>query len=669
MPDEGRAARVGWYALLGVPALVPVAVGLVPFSSAAFSFNLFVYPKLFVLACVVGVSAIAWAAGALTGTIETRSMPLKWWLVAFLALAGVSTAFALSPALSFFGGRYHAVGLLAFLLAAAVAFLATQLVTGPARMRALSWSAVAGGAVVAFVGLLQVVGLDPLRALDAPGFVAARGGSLLGNPDFTGTYLVVPVVLAASLALSEVDRRPRLIAAGAFVLTAAAMVATLTRGAWIAAAVGLVLIGVALVRGGVRPARWVWGVLAAALLLPVLLILRDPLRASRQIADIFAGATGSGARLVLWRDALAVVARHPLFGTGPDAYRLGWYPIRSVVSVRLSGLASITEDPHNIVMLLLATVGIPAAAAAVGLVIASLYSGAGAALQRGAGARRLVYTGWWAASAALFVALLFSTNTASVLVALFLGIGVLSAARSRPASWPDPVRYGVGAALGLLGATAIVVYALTMSADMTVMRAQSSPDRLALLRSAASTAPWDAEAVSQADETFGRTALLELQSGAPQGRSDAAAAEQRFRETIAADPHEYKSYAALASFLDNAGAVLGPDALKRAVTAADSGLEVYPVSAEAAYLKATAQIGLGDPQGAAVTLESPVGGQPIWEVDPEYPSAGVVYAEALLRAGDRAKAAGVAATLQKRFPGDQDVQALAKRVREGTPGK
>ena len=108
--------------------------------------------------------------------------------------------FALSPSMAFFGGEYQSVGLLSLLLAGGVFFLLTQLLTSLGRIRALSWSTVVGGVVVALVTILQVRDMDPLGLSRENLYVLQRGPSLLGNPDFTATYLVVPVLVAAALA-------------------------------------------------------------------------------------------------------------------------------------------------------------------------------------------------------------------------------------------------------------------------------------------------------------------------------------------------------------------------------------------------------------------------------------------------------------------------------------
>jgi O-antigen ligase len=655
-----RAELIAWYALLVVPVAVPTAVAKVPFAQdASFTYNLYVYPKLFALGWLVGISLLAWGIGVATGTIEARTVPLQWWLIAFLGLALASTSFALSPTTAFFGGRYYAVGMLVLLLSGALFFLITQLVTTTWRVRAFSWATVVGGAIVAGVGLLQVFGVDPLGPGTDPAFMTARGMSLLGNPDFSGTFLIMPAVLAAALLLSEHESRLRAAALFAFLLTTASLVTTLTRAAWIGLALGLLVLMVALIRSGTRWARPLYIALGAttALVLPLLLILRDPTRALRQVADLATGGTAGSGRLILWKEALEVIARHPLLGTGPDSYRLGWYVVRSVESVRLSGIATVTEDPHNVVLLLAATVGIPAAFAAAGFIGASLYTSAQSAFARHGSADRLLYGGWWAALLALCAALILSANTIPVVVALLSAAGILMAARSRPASWPTWVRYILCGSAAVIAVVALCVATLTIWSDATLMHAQTVPDRVPLAGKAAMLAPWNAVAREQAVFGSVEAAMRTIQSGRPEAPTEAALVEQQLNALIAENPYEYRNRIELAYFLGQSASVLGDDAFRRAIEAANGALEVCPVSPEAAYLKATAQTSLGNPGEAVRTLDG------VWDDDPSSPYAGVVFAEALLLSGDQSKAAAVVRTLVDRFPTDQNVLKIADRVR------
>ena len=77
-----------------------------------------------------------------------------------------------------------------------------------------------------------------------------RGPSLLGNPDFTGTFLVVPAVLSAALGLSARGSRERYIAWACFGVSVLGIAISLTRGAWIGVVVGMLVLVVAAARSG-----------------------------------------------------------------------------------------------------------------------------------------------------------------------------------------------------------------------------------------------------------------------------------------------------------------------------------------------------------------------------------------------------------------------------------
>ena len=209
-PHDSQAERVAWYALLALPAVVPTAIlptlmtATNPYGSSAFT-----APKFLVLGLLVAVALGSWAVALVRGDVAVRDVPTKWWMLAFLALAGVSTATALNHVTAIFGHAENLVGLITFLMCASVWFLATQLVTGVHRMRLLARSVIIGGAIVAFFGVLQALQVHPFGAALAQGWMPDRAASTVGNPDFTGTYLVFPVILSVAVGLSDKDARWR----------------------------------------------------------------------------------------------------------------------------------------------------------------------------------------------------------------------------------------------------------------------------------------------------------------------------------------------------------------------------------------------------------------------------------------------------------------------------
>jgi O-antigen ligase len=219
---------------------------------------------------------------------------------------------------------------------------------------ALAGALVLAGAAAAGQSLLQYFVTD--EAIGAEGVVRAVGP--YGSPNNLGLLLerVLPLALAlawAGYAQSPAQRR-RLIHPTAFaLLIAAALFLTYSIGAWLGAAVGLVVF--AALRSRKQAA-----LLLAALTLAVVVLL-PVLRVERVVSHLgLTGETTSALRIDLWRSSLAMTRDHALAGVGLDgfldAYR-GVY-IRPA-ALREPGLS----HPHNLVLewwLFLGMAGVPA---------------------------------------------------------------------------------------------------------------------------------------------------------------------------------------------------------------------------------------------------------------------------------------------------------------------
>src|SRR5437870_1892555 len=194
---------------------------------------------------------------ALTGWIGARLAPGKpaWkFTVSELPLWGVLLAVLLSsvtsvnPRLSYFGapGRYE--GLFAYCGYVALFLVGVHFFGSHARWRALTVAAGIAAVITSAYGLLQVF-IPPLFAGEAfirqwysvPGI--ARIPSTLGSPVVFGGYLtfMIPLLLATGLAERGVARH-RWRAAACLALIALAL--TLTRAAWLATFIGLVVFGI-----------------------------------------------------------------------------------------------------------------------------------------------------------------------------------------------------------------------------------------------------------------------------------------------------------------------------------------------------------------------------------------------------------------------------------------
>lgn len=662
--SSGLAERIAFAALLAVPVLVPIALSKPPFTTAPpLTLSVSVYPKLFAFAVAVGVALVAWATGFLSGEIPLRSVPLVRWLAALLGLSAVAAAFGLHPITAVFGSSYQAVGLLVLVLGGALLFVVVQLVNTPDRIRGFSWATVAGGTIVAVVGLLQQVGADPLRLGLEYHYGWERVGSLLGNSDFAGSYLVVPLVVAAALALAEKDAAARAVVSACFALMLLCMLATGTRGAWIGAVVGLAALGVASVRiaGKVTKSLYVPAGIAAGV--PLVWALANAKDLMVRFADMTQASELGGGRIVVWLDSLKLIAARPLFGTGPDTYRLGWHGVRSLAWVRATGAGFAVDDPHNLILLFGATLGIPATIAAVGLVVGAVVTSRGFALERDEGAGRRVFAGWWAALIGVAATLLFTVNTVVMVAIVFSCVGIVITVRSAPAEPSAALRRALAAAAVVLGIASIGVGTASLAADALLVKAQRSPDRLAIAEQAAAIAPWNGDARYLAVVTRAVAAEAALGAGQQGAAEQARAADAAFEQLVAFNPREPQYQVARANFLGNSAQYLGPDALSRAVVAGKAALALSPLNPKAAYITALAQLRSGDGPGAVATLE------PVWQADPTYIDPGVIYVQALDAVGNRAGALGVLATLQQRFPGDPRLARLEDRLKTPAPGQ
>ncbi len=246
-------------------------------------------------------SALALAGGGLlagAGLVwgRFRLGRLRWPVASVAVAAALAAALSVAPALSLVGayGRYESLPMrLAYLgLFCGAAWIGerTRLVT------AYCWGS----------------GLAALEALwQASTHALPRADGNLGQPDLLGAVLAVALPLALERALCA-RHRPDPVTwwpwLGLAALLAGGLATSQSRSGWLGALVGTAVLGVLK-----APPAWRRRVLPMAVAAPVLaaaLVLVTPLRDLNQ-------DTGA-ARLGVWEDSLALIARRPLTGWGED---------------------------------------------------------------------------------------------------------------------------------------------------------------------------------------------------------------------------------------------------------------------------------------------------------------------------------------------------------------
>lgn len=308
---------------------------------------------------VIGLSLLAWVgAEAWAGRMQ-RPGAQTLAVMAWASVAGLSTLFSLSPRLSFMGEVDQREGLLTVLALAGLHVAAGHShrderdVRGTLRVVALC------GIAAAVYAQLQLAGLDPIHwsgvhTYAVNGVIALRPAGPLGNPILLGVVLAVTLpILLARLAEGASDAAWLVPAAA---LISASLVMTLSRGAWLAAALG---VGVALLlalRSGARPRRVGWTL--AASLSPALLFgvarAYGPL-----VSRLSEGIEGhsTAARAIIARGALQLWSERPWLGVGPDAFGLA-YPRVQEVALWRDEWIGLPVHAHSVALQVLATMGV-----------------------------------------------------------------------------------------------------------------------------------------------------------------------------------------------------------------------------------------------------------------------------------------------------------------------
>src|SRR5205823_6207583 len=130
-------------------------------------------------------------------------------------------------------------GLLTFLTYAALFWLSVQVIRDRTEARTVLRVLLAGGYACAAIAIFQSVHDSVQSGSLAPAF------GTLGNPNVLGGYLAMVLTLAVGEATASHSPGGRVLAVNALVLPGLALVLTLSRSAWIAAAAGVLVVALA----------------------------------------------------------------------------------------------------------------------------------------------------------------------------------------------------------------------------------------------------------------------------------------------------------------------------------------------------------------------------------------------------------------------------------------
>ena len=484
-------------------------------------------------------------------------------MLAWVGANALATAFALSPRLSLLGELNQREGLLTALALAGLHFASGHAHRGEAQVRTTLTATLSAGLVAAIYAQLQLAGLDPIRwqglhTYATEGGIALRPASTLGNPILLGAVLAAVLPIALVRLASARGDATRLVPAAA--LLAASLVMTLSRGSWLAAAIGaFASVGVAGLAGA-HARRIAWT--AAGSLAPALLfgVARASGPIVQRLAETVDGTTLATRELIA-RAALQLWSERPVAGVGPDAFALAFPRVQDPAFWRAEWIGMPTHA-HSVPLQVLATLGVAGAIAGLAWMIAA----AAAWVRAWRRHRPARFTLAAIAGALLALAIAGATNVVGLAgAALFAVLTALPEAveerpeKTGPRLHRDAFSLPIAAAavmlaVGLLsGARELTALTLARATRDGPAREQATPSEGRALTAVRAKAAWEAARRRPDEDQLWRLAcdasLAEAEALGADGSASVAAAEHAARRALALVPARAAAHERLANAL------------------------------------------------------------------------------------------------------------------------
>lgn len=353
-------------ALVVVVAVKIVGLVLIFDPTSALAFE---GPKsTFSVALALITLGLVYVALARFGSWHVFRTPLHLAVAAFAVSNVLAVVFAQDQYIALFGAQRR-LGL-TFIADMLVLYLAVAFAYRTSRDWAILSGAVAiAGTLAIGYGLIQYLGLDPMRWVDE---VRVRPPSTFGNPDKFGHFLGATCMTALAVAVLPGDqgRRIRAVAGlyAAASLGAAALVAT--RGSLVGLffalpVLGAVYLRLAQGRAGRRLLLAAGGTTLGLVVIGGALLLATPL-GDRVRAGF--GDAASQQRLFLADAAMRAFIDRPLTGHGPDNFGVVYPFYRPAAASPFVG----QDSAHSSVLQAMATTGLIGAVSLVAVALASL---------------------------------------------------------------------------------------------------------------------------------------------------------------------------------------------------------------------------------------------------------------------------------------------------------
>lgn len=315
-------------------------VTLYPLVAVPGSMTGFTLPKYVALALAAAAALALLISGH---SIELGRRPFIP-LGLFFIFALISTVLAPDPFTAWFG-EYRCTGFCTYLFCAILFSLAADCGEPEQALKILKWMG-ATAALVSFIGVLQYLGFNFISHYYHD---RLHPYATIGNRNFVGTYTVFILPAAVFFYL----RSRKAFWLGCAALIYAGLLVTLTRGAWIALPLPLLVLLYDFYREPEnRKAVWIVCIillLTTGLLAPAhdWLLIRRAFSIPDQVVQALELADSAGAgRLYIWKEALKLIPANWAFGIGPEHLAIPCSP------------GVVADKTHNIYLEIAVTMGL-----------------------------------------------------------------------------------------------------------------------------------------------------------------------------------------------------------------------------------------------------------------------------------------------------------------------
>jgi len=288
-----------------------------------------VYALIIIILIAIGIRNLLF-----NSPLRFRSIPVLIPLIAYAGSAIISTIFSISPRLSLAGDMYRQEGLFAILSYVSLTFLFSQLVESEKQIQSLVKGLFISALIISIYGIMNYNGYYPIKQLVPNPEQKGLGlGSLIGNANFLGKFLVLIMPLSIAYYLTAINEARKYFYGAVFMLCLFSLIVTFTRASWLSFIVGLVIfafiIGREIFRNNMRKILvsvlvicFIAGISFYALLLHgeskenIFDIVKKRIYSSFDLEK----GIGITTRLFVWKRTIGLIQERPLVGYGPDTH-------------------------------------------------------------------------------------------------------------------------------------------------------------------------------------------------------------------------------------------------------------------------------------------------------------------------------------------------------------